>query len=82
MSALDYFIDHSTTNSVNSIVFSSWTRSLDLVSVYLKRRYILHQRIDGDQVLSERQLNMDKFVSDERYAILLMSTGVGAFGYD
>jgi SNF2 family DNA or RNA helicase len=63
-----------------SIIFSCWTRTLDLVSVHLARRGISYQRIDGDQVLSQRQYNMDRFVSDERVPILLMSTGVGAFG--
>jgi SWI/SNF-related matrix-associated actin-dependent regulator of chromatin subfamily A3 len=63
-----------------SIIFSCWTRSLDLVSVHLRRKGILHQRIDGDQVLSQRQYNMDNFVSDNSIPILLMSTGVGAFG--
>ncbi|KAI1128500.1 SNF2 family N-terminal domain-containing protein [Nemania abortiva] len=63
-----------------SIVFSCWTRTLDLVSMHLRRKRILHQRIDGDLVLSQRQYNMDRFVNDERYPILLMSTGVGAFG--
>ncbi|KAH6991382.1 SNF2 family N-terminal domain-containing protein [Ilyonectria sp. MPI-CAGE-AT-0026] len=63
-----------------SIIFSCWTRTLDLVSVHLRRNGILHQRIDGDQVLSQRQYNMDRFITDNRYPILLMSTGVGAFG--
>ncbi|KAH6722788.1 SNF2 family N-terminal domain-containing protein [Leptodontidium sp. MPI-SDFR-AT-0119] len=62
------------------IIFSCWTRTLDLVSVYLGRSGISYQRIDGDQVLSQRQYNMDRFVTDERIPILLMSTGVGAFG--
>ncbi|KAK4442833.1 helicase conserved domain-containing protein [Podospora aff. communis PSN243] len=63
-----------------SIVFSCWTRTLDLVSVHLTQRRILHQRIDGDQNLAERQRNMDHFISDASFPILLMSTGVGAFG--
>lgn len=50
------------------------------MSVYLGRSGISYQRIDGDQVLSQRQYNMDRFVTDERIPILLMSTGVGAFG--
>ncbi|OCL11997.1 P-loop containing nucleoside triphosphate hydrolase protein [Glonium stellatum] len=63
-----------------SIIFSCWTRTLDLVSTHLRQGGILHQRIDGDQVLSQRQYNMDRFVMDKRIPILLMSTGVGAFG--
>lgn len=65
---------------IKSIVFSCWTRTLDLVSAHLTHSGILHHRIDGDQVLSQRQYNMDRFVMDRRIPILLMSTGVGAFG--
>ncbi len=56
--------------------------SLDLVSLHLRRKGIPYQRIDGDQVLSQRQSNMDRFVTDDNIPILLMSTGVGAFGYE
>jgi SWI/SNF-related matrix-associated actin-dependent regulator of chromatin subfamily A3 len=51
-----------------------------LISVHLTKQRVLHQRIDGDQNLAERQRNMDRFISDARLPILLMSTGVGAFG--
>ncbi|KAK0747369.1 SNF2 family N-terminal domain-containing protein [Apiosordaria backusii] len=63
-----------------SIVFSCWTRTLDLVSQHLKHKNIPHQRIDGRQTLTERQRNMDQFISDGGIPVLLMSTGVGAFG--
>jgi len=70
------------TNKIaSSIIFSCWTRTLDLVSLHLRRRNILHQRIDGDLVLTQRQWNMDRFVSDKQIPVLLMSTGVGAFGF-
>ncbi|KAI1657698.1 SNF2 family N-terminal domain-containing protein [Daldinia decipiens] len=63
-----------------SIVFSGWTRTLDLISVHLRKRRMLFQRIDGDQSLQQRQYNMDRFMEDKGIPILLMSTGVGAFG--
>lgn len=63
-----------------SIVFSGWTRTLDLISVHLRKRRMLFQRIDGDQSLQQRQNNMDRFMQDRGIPILLMSTGVGAFG--
>lgn len=68
------------TDMIFSIVFSCWTRTLDLISVYLRRNGIIFQRIDGDQVLTQRKSNMDKFISDRTIPVLLMSTGVGAFG--
>lgn len=75
----DGILENHTNNS--SIVFSCWTRTLDLVSVHLRQKKIPFQRIDGGQVLSQRQANMDRFVKYKEYPILLMSTGVGAFGY-
>lgn len=66
-----------------SNVFSCWTRTLDLVALHLTRMRILHQRIDCRQTLAERQHTMSRFVSDEGTSVpvLLMTTGVGAFGY-
>ncbi len=52
------------------------------MSLHLRRKGIPYQRIDGDQVLPQRQSNMDRFVADDSIPILLMSTGVGAFGYE
>ncbi|KAI1060017.1 hypothetical protein LB506_012626 [Fusarium annulatum] len=67
-------------HGTKSIVFSCWTRTLDLVSVHLRRKRIPFQRIDGGQVLSQRQANMDRFMKYKEYPVLLMSTSVGAFG--
>ncbi|KAK4661200.1 uncharacterized protein QC763_0114080 [Podospora pseudopauciseta] len=77
----EVFENQAYTNSP-SIVFSCWTRTLDLVALHLTRMKILHQRIDGRQTLAERQHNMSRFVSDEGTSVpvLLMTTGVGAFG--
>ncbi|OQU97598.1 SNF2 family domain-containing protein isoform 2 [Cladophialophora immunda] len=81
-SKIDALLKDLTMNSsdTKSIVFSCWTRTLDLVSVYLRRNGILFQRIDGDQSLTQRRSNMDNFISDRTIPVLLMSTGVGAFG--
>ncbi|KAK4202170.1 helicase conserved domain-containing protein [Triangularia verruculosa] len=63
-----------------SIVFSCWTRTLDLVSRHLSERNVRHKRIDGRQTLVERQGNMDLFMAEGGIPVLLMSTGVGANG--
>ncbi|KAK8040667.1 hypothetical protein PG991_000455 [Apiospora marii] len=67
------------TNS-KSIVFSCWTLSLDLVALHLAKNNIQFLRIDGRMDNPERQANMELFDSSQEYRILLMSTGVGAFG--
>ncbi|KAL8404421.1 hypothetical protein RB594_009318 [Gaeumannomyces avenae] len=63
-----------------SIDFSCWTRSLDLIAARLKQRHILYQRTDGDHSLRQRQDSMERFTKDGDMRVLIMSTGVGAFG--
>ncbi|KAL8376886.1 hypothetical protein RB595_007831 [Gaeumannomyces hyphopodioides] len=90
----DYFNTHGTSSKIDalmvdlervgleekSIVFSCWTRSLDLIAARLKERRIQYQRIDGDHSLRQRQDNMERFTKDRDMRVLIMSTGVGAFG--
>ncbi|KAK0128081.1 hypothetical protein ONS95_000065 [Cadophora gregata] len=63
------------------IIFSSWTRSLDLVGRYLAHEKLEFLRIDGTFTLSERQNILNEFESNEELRILLMTTGTGAVGY-
>ncbi|KAH8880490.1 hypothetical protein GQ53DRAFT_891050 [Thozetella sp. PMI_491] len=62
------------------IVFSCWTRTLDLVARHLKSERIKYLRIDGEILQSRRQPVIDSFATDDRYRVLLMTTGTGAFG--
>jgi SNF2 family DNA or RNA helicase len=67
--------------SPNSIIFSCWTRTLDLVEIYLGRNQIPFLRIDGEILLSKRQKILDRFAEpDCRERVMLMTTGTGAFG--
>jgi SWI/SNF-related matrix-associated actin-dependent regulator of chromatin subfamily A3 len=63
-----------------SIIFSTWTRSLDLVECLLKRRDMVFTRIDGDTGLHNRQAILDEFAMNESVQLLLMTTGTGAYG--
>ncbi|PHH91757.1 hypothetical protein CDD83_10401 [Cordyceps sp. RAO-2017] len=63
-----------------SIVFSCWTRTLDLVGKYLKEANIEFLRVDGDCLLSKRQRILDQFSNDGGPRVMLMTTGTGAFG--
>ena len=64
-----------------SIIFSCWTRSLDLVALHLRRRSVLFARIDGNCELNRRQEMIQSFSTDQNVPILIMTTGKGAFGY-
>ncbi|KAK4940400.1 hypothetical protein LTR10_019506 [Elasticomyces elasticus] len=66
--------------NVNSIIFSTWTRSLDLVELHLRKESILFTRIDGATEPSRRQKILDDFARSQEVTILLMTTGTGAYG--
>jgi hypothetical protein len=64
----------------NNIVFSCWTRSLDLIGIFLKSRDIAFVRIDGSHSLSQRKWILENYQKDPEIKILLMTTGTGAIG--
>ncbi len=65
-----------------SIVFSCWTRSLDLVAQHLSVRQMNYARIDGTYSLRQRQKILGDYHSDMNTSILLMTTGTGAVGLE
>ncbi|KAF7503646.1 hypothetical protein GJ744_003424 [Endocarpon pusillum] len=67
-------------SSTKSIIFSSWTRSLDLIAWHIKRLHIVFARIDGDTSICQRQAILDNFAADIETRVLLMTTGTGAYG--
>jgi len=67
--------------NTKSIIFSCWTRTLDLVGRHLRQLAIPYERIDGESPLPRRQQILDDFAINPRIPVLIMTTGVGAFGY-
>jgi len=63
-----------------SIIFSCWTRTLDLVGKHLREAKVAFERVDGETLVSKRQGMIDKFANDAEVRVLLMTTGTGAFG--
>jgi len=66
-----------------SIIFSTWTTSLDLVELYLDRAGLKHAflRVDGKTDPAKRRSIFDAFKDVEAKRILLMTTGTGAHGF-
>ncbi|KAF5860074.1 hypothetical protein ETB97_002035 [Aspergillus alliaceus] len=67
-------------SDVQSIIFSCWTRTLDLIARHLKASNIDFERIDGKTSTSQRQKILDKFDGTKTAPVLIMTTGTGAFG--
>jgi SNF2 family DNA or RNA helicase len=64
-----------------SIIFSGWTRTLDLIEQHLQKRKINFRRIDGTSSLPARSKTLEEFRKDNKIRILMMTTGTGAVGY-
>ena len=69
-----------TISNVDSIIFSCWTRTLDLMQYYLRNAGILFQRIDGECATAKRVKILDDFAQIPHLRVLIMTTGTGAVG--
>jgi SNF2 family DNA or RNA helicase len=67
-------------SKTKGIIFSCWTRTLNLIERYLKEANICCERIDGECPLTQRQNTLNKFAKDPDLRILIMTTGTGAVG--
>ncbi|EHK18064.1 uncharacterized protein TRIVIDRAFT_44486, partial [Trichoderma virens Gv29-8] len=66
--------------TTKSIIFSCWTRTLQLLSRYLDAAKIPYVHIDGSCPLKQRQIKLDTFAKDDETPVLIMTTGTGGFG--
>ncbi|KAH6622332.1 SNF2 family N-terminal domain-containing protein [Boeremia exigua] len=69
--------------TTKSIIFTCWTRTLDLIQLYLKREKLTSknvQRIDGDYPTNKREKILEEFERSPDLHVLIMTTGTGAVG--
>ncbi|KAL1910470.1 hypothetical protein Sste5344_003719 [Sporothrix stenoceras] len=64
------------------VVFSSWTKMLDLIAVALREKGVDFCRIDGWSTLSQRGKALDRFGKDPACTIVLASIGAAGEGID
>ncbi|KAJ5959495.1 uncharacterized protein N7479_006645 [Penicillium vulpinum] len=60
------------------IVFSAWTKSLDLTATMLRDNQIGYTRVDGSISSSERRRALAMFNTDSQVNVLLITVGTGA----
>ncbi len=66
---------------LDSVVFSYWTNTLDLVQEMLDDKGIRHSRIDGKMSLSKRNEALREFQSnDSAVRVILVSITCGSAG--
>lgn len=75
------FLESRTTNLLmNSLVFSSWTKMLDLVE-RLDLNGFTYKRVDGQSSLQKRRSAIHQFNEDPRCTVMLASIGSAGEGY-
>ena len=67
--------------NVNSIVFTSWCHTLNILARMLSTRGIQAVQIDGRVPYASRSMILSTFSNDPTIRVLLMSIGTGAVGY-
>ncbi|CAO2649604.1 Nn.00g069890.m01.CDS01 [Neocucurbitaria sp. VM-36] len=76
----DLLVDFSTTKS---IIFTCWTRTLDLLQFYLTKANFSSdnfKRIDGECPTTKRERILHEFATSPHLRVLIMTTGTGAVG--
>ncbi|CAM9553860.1 unnamed protein product, partial [Discosporangium mesarthrocarpum] len=63
-----------------TLLFSQWTRILDLLEVLLNAMGMEFCRLDGATPVSDRKDLIDKFVADKTIPVFLLSTRAGGMG--
>ncbi|GAB1319449.1 hypothetical protein MFIFM68171_09659 [Madurella fahalii] len=65
-----------------SVIFSSWTKMLDIIELILKRHDFAVQRIDGRTSLDMRRKALQQFNSHDGFTVMLASIGSCGEGVD
>ena len=69
-----------TADGPNSIIFSYWRRSLDLVGRLFDENDITFCRVDGTINAAQRKKVLQQFYEDSSIRVLLITQGTGAVG--
>ena len=62
------------------LIFSQWTTILDILEQVINSLNISHVRFDGSTAVTERQILVDTFQTDESIKVFLLSTRAGGMG--
>lgn len=65
----------------HSVVFSYWTKTLDLIESELKFRSVRYTRLDGQLSPAKRSSALQKFQSNPDVLVFLVSLSCGGVGY-
>ena len=63
-----------------ALIFTQMTRMLDILESFINLHHYTYARLDGATKLEQRQLLIERFNSDKRIFLFLLSTRSGGFG--
>ncbi|KAL5228735.1 hypothetical protein ABZP36_017000 [Zizania latifolia] len=63
-----------------AIVFSQWTRMLDLLEVHLKASHATYRRLDGTMSVAARDRAVKDFNTDPKVSVMIMSLKAASLG--
>uniref|UniRef100_A0A0D9V6H1 RING-type domain-containing protein n=1 Tax=Leersia perrieri TaxID=77586 RepID=A0A0D9V6H1_9ORYZ len=63
-----------------AIVFSQWTRMLDLVEVHLKSSHVTYRRLDGTMSVAARDRAVKDFNTNPEVSVMIMSLKAASLG--
>lgn len=72
---------HNSSTNSRSIVFSVWTRFLDLIEIALTSSQIKFCRLDGAMRPSQREASLRQLSDDPDTTVILLSLQAGGVGY-
>ena len=67
-------------NGHRILIFSQWTKILDLMGHLMDSLQMTYLRLDGQTAVSERQDLLDEFTNDDSIPVFLLSTRAGGMG--
>jgi SWI/SNF-related matrix-associated actin-dependent regulator of chromatin subfamily A3 len=67
-------------SSVKTVVFSQFTKFLDVIECHLKKRGLTYVRLDGSMNLRRRDEALETFSTSPRHTIMLASLAVCSVG--
>lgn len=80
VNALKGILPEKIKNGEKVLIFSQFTKMLDILEMVMGTLGIKYLRLDGETKVMERQSMIDEFNQDESISVFLLSTKAGGFG--
>ncbi|CAF4789948.1 unnamed protein product [Rotaria sp. Silwood1] len=80
LQTLDLLLSDLKHNKHRCLIFTQMTKMLDILEVFLNYHGYTYLRLDGTTQVFERQILMERFNSDEKIFVFLLSTRAGGIG--